>query len=204
MNKTLWNTVSIQIPEEMVDITKTGKVTIKKTLTKTANISRSQKTPAIKFMPSEDNQIHILNKGKVWDIEDLRKRTDKARALMKKNANKNIFEPAVKKMNPILEGKIIKRARELSAKKAKKLKTHYQYMSTLDKFRGLENSVLTQANGNLEKQKELINKYSNKIKELKSLLDEFHPDRTESHIFLYEPEYTGPSGFSKRKGGRKI
>ena len=59
-------------------------------------------------------------------------------------------------------------------------------MATLDKFRGLENSVITQANNDPEKQKEQINKYSHKIKELKSLLDEFHPDRAESHIFLYE------------------
>ena len=97
MSKTLWNTVSIQVPPQMVDITKSGKVSIKKTLTKTANISRSQKTPAIKFMPSDDNQIHILNKGKEWDIEELKKRTAKARSMIKKNANRNIFEPEVKK-----------------------------------------------------------------------------------------------------------
>ena len=35
-------------------------------------------------------------------------------------------------------------------------------MVTLDKFRGLENSVLTQANNDPEKRQELINKYSNK------------------------------------------
>ena len=119
----------------------------------------------------------------------------------------NIFEPAVKRMVNLnkFEGNIIKRARELGVvKKAKKLKTHYQYMSTLDKFRGLENSVLTQANNDPEKRQELINKYSNKIKELKTLLDDYHPDHElGKHDFLYEPEYTPPSGFSKRKAARR-
>ena len=30
MSKTLWNTISIQVPNQMVDITKIGKVSIKK------------------------------------------------------------------------------------------------------------------------------------------------------------------------------
>ena len=76
-------------------------------------------------------------------------------------------------------------------------------MSTLDKFRGLENSVLTQANNDPVKRQELIDKYANKIKELKTLLDDYHPDRAESHISLFEPEYkaptTGPIGRSRRK-----
>ena len=202
MSKTLWHTIQIKVPKEMVELTKSGKVSVKKTLTKTLNISRSNKSPAIKLIPSSDNKPHIVNDGKEWDVDVLKERMAKARAMRKKNANKNIFEPAVKRMVNLnkFEGNIIKRARELGAvKKAKKLKTHYQYMSTLDKFRGLENSVLTQANNDPVKRQELINKYSSKIKELKTLLDEYHPDRTESHIFLYEPEYTPPSGYSKRK-----
>ena len=43
MSKTLWKTVKIDVPREMVDITKNGKVTIKKTLTNTNNISKSNK-----------------------------------------------------------------------------------------------------------------------------------------------------------------
>jgi hypothetical protein len=204
MSKTLWHTIQIKVPKEMVELTKSGKVSVKKTLTKTLNISRSQKTPAIKLIPSDVNKPHIVNDGKEWDVNILKERMAKARAMRKINANKNIFEPAVKKMNPFLEGKIIKRAKELGVKKAKKLKTHYQYMSTLDKFRGLENSVLTQANNDPEKRQELINKYSNKINELKTLLDDYHPDHElGKHDFLYEPEYTPPSGFSKRKAARR-
>jgi len=33
-------------------------------LTKTYNISRSQKSSAIKFIPSDDNEHHIVNEGK--------------------------------------------------------------------------------------------------------------------------------------------
>ena len=43
MSKTLWHTIQIQVPKEMVELTKSGKVSVKKTLTKTLNISRSQK-----------------------------------------------------------------------------------------------------------------------------------------------------------------
>ncbi len=49
MSKTLWHTIQIQVPKEMVELTKSGKVSVKKTLTKTLNISRSQKTPAISY-----------------------------------------------------------------------------------------------------------------------------------------------------------
>ena len=34
MSKVLWHTMTIKVPSEMVEITKTGKVSIKKTLTK--------------------------------------------------------------------------------------------------------------------------------------------------------------------------
>ena len=122
MSKTLWHTIQIQVPREMVELTKSGKVSLKKTLTKTLNISRSQKTPAIKLIPSNDNKPHIVNDGKEWNVDVLKERMAKARAMRKKNANKNVFEPAVKKMNPILEGNIIKRARELGEAKKNKVK----------------------------------------------------------------------------------
>ena len=109
MSKTLWHTIQIQVPKEMVELTKSGKVSVKKTLTKTLNISRSQKTPAIKLIPSNDNKPHIVNDGKEWNIDALNERMAKARAMRKKNANKNIFESAIKKMNPLLQSKIVKK-----------------------------------------------------------------------------------------------
>jgi hypothetical protein len=117
MSKTLWHTIQIQVPKEMVELTKSGKVSVKKTLTKTLNISRSQKTPAIKLIPSNVNKPQIVNDGKEWNIDVLKERMAKARAMRKKNANKNVFEPEIKKMNPALETKIIKKSRELGEAK---------------------------------------------------------------------------------------
>jgi hypothetical protein len=33
MSKTLWHTIQIKVPKEMVELTKSGKIAIKKTLT---------------------------------------------------------------------------------------------------------------------------------------------------------------------------
>ena len=46
MSKTLWNTIKIEVPKEMVNITKKDKVTVKKSLTRTNNISKANKEPA--------------------------------------------------------------------------------------------------------------------------------------------------------------
>jgi len=43
MSKTLWHTITIKVPAKMVEMTKAGKVSIKKKLTKTLNISKSNK-----------------------------------------------------------------------------------------------------------------------------------------------------------------
>jgi len=120
MSKTLWHTIQIKVPKEMVELTKSGKVSVKKTLTKTLNISRSNKAPAIELIPSNDNKPHIVNDGKEWNIDVLKERMAKARAMRKKNTNKDVFESKVKKMNPIVKDKI-KRIRELvKVKKEKK------------------------------------------------------------------------------------
>ena len=43
MSKTLWHTIKLEVPKEMVNITKKDKVVVKKSLTKTNNISKSNK-----------------------------------------------------------------------------------------------------------------------------------------------------------------
>ena len=63
MNKKLWHTIEIKVPAEMVEFNKNGKVLIKKTLTKTFNISKFQKKPAIKLVPSDSNKVEIVNQG---------------------------------------------------------------------------------------------------------------------------------------------
>ena len=90
MSKTLWHTIQIKVPAEMVELTKTGKISVKKTLTKTFNISRSQKQPAIKLIPSHDNKAHIVNDGKEWNIDELKSRMAKAKQMQNKNKNTNI------------------------------------------------------------------------------------------------------------------
>jgi hypothetical protein len=133
MSKTLWHTIQIKVPKEMVELTKSGKVSVKKTLTKTLNISRSNKTPAIKLIPSNENKPQIVNDGKEWDVDILKERMAKARAMKKKNADRNIFEPKEKKMNPVLESKIIKRSRELGDQKKNEFRTKYANRFSLNR-----------------------------------------------------------------------
>ena len=62
-NRKLWHTIEIKIPAELVEYNNKGKVLIKKTLTKQFNISKFQKKPAIKLIPSESNKVEIVNQG---------------------------------------------------------------------------------------------------------------------------------------------
>ena len=90
MSKTLWNTIKIQVPEEMVNITKKDKITVKKSLTKTNNISKANKEPSIKIIPGNVNKPKIISDGKEWNIEELKIRMKKSKDLSKKNEGKNI------------------------------------------------------------------------------------------------------------------
>jgi hypothetical protein len=90
MSKTLWNTIKIEVPNEMVNITKKDKVTIKKSLTKTNNISKSNKEPSIKIIPGNVNKPKIISDGKEWNIEELKIRMKKSKDLSKKNEGKEL------------------------------------------------------------------------------------------------------------------
>ena len=113
--KTLWHTIQIKVPAEMIELTKTGKVSVKKTLTKTLNISKSQKKPAIKLIPANISEPEIVNTGKQWDIDELKSRMTKANQLAKNNKDKNIFEPKMKRYinSEKFEKAVGNRAREL-------------------------------------------------------------------------------------------
>ena len=52
MSKTLWHTIQIKVPAEMIELTKTGKVSVKKTLTKTFNISALGKVNQLPMYPA--------------------------------------------------------------------------------------------------------------------------------------------------------
>ncbi len=101
MSKTLWKTVKIDVPKEMVDITKNGKVTIKKTLTNTNNISKSNKEPSIILKAKDIDKPIIENSGKTYDVKDLKERVKKAKDMAKKNENKVYIKKS--KINPIIK-----------------------------------------------------------------------------------------------------
>ena len=85
MSKTLWHTIKLEVPKEMVNITKNDKVVVKKSLTKTNSISKSNKEPSIKIIPGDTNKPKIINDGKEWNIEELKLKMKKAKELGKKN-----------------------------------------------------------------------------------------------------------------------
>ena len=113
MSAVLWNTLTIKVPAEMVELTKTGKVSLRKTLTKVNNnISKSQGKPSIRLISADIKKPEIINEGKTWNIAELKETMKKAKELEKKNISKP------KPFNQKLEGKIIKRAKELVQQKA--------------------------------------------------------------------------------------
>jgi hypothetical protein len=67
----------------MVTYTPKGKVSVKKTLTKMNHISSSQKKPAIKIIPSPDNNVHVIE-GKQWDPNELQARLKRANEMAAK------------------------------------------------------------------------------------------------------------------------
>ena len=79
----------------MVNITKNDKVVVKKTLTKSNNISKSNKEPSIKIIPGDTNKAIIISDGKGWNIEDLKIRMKKSKDLGKKNEKEEFKKPNV-------------------------------------------------------------------------------------------------------------
>ena len=95
MSKTLWHTIKLEVPKEMVNITKNDKVVVKKSLTKTNNISKANKEPSIKIIPGDTNKPKIIDNGKEWNIEELKIKMKKAKELGKKNEGKEYKKPNV-------------------------------------------------------------------------------------------------------------
>ncbi len=56
MSKTLWHTIKIEVPKEMVNLTKKDKVVVKTSLSKTNNIRKSNKEPSFKIIPGDTNK----------------------------------------------------------------------------------------------------------------------------------------------------
>ncbi len=69
-------------------MTKNDKVDVKKSPTKTNNISKVNKEPSIKIIPGDNNKPKIKNDGKEWNIEELKLKMKKSKELGKKNEGK--------------------------------------------------------------------------------------------------------------------
>ena len=84
MSQTLWHTINIQIPDKMLNISKTGKVTIKKPLTKTGNLSKSNKEPSIIITTNHNiQQPQIINNGERVNEAEIRTQQLKLKAKAK-------------------------------------------------------------------------------------------------------------------------
>ena len=71
MSKTIWNSINIRIPDEMVFIGKNGKITIKPPLTKKGAISKKNKMPAIKLITANIPAPEIVSSGDKHNISDV-------------------------------------------------------------------------------------------------------------------------------------
>ena len=121
MSRTLWHTITIKVPSDMVELTKKGKISIKKTLTKTMNISKSQKQPSIKLVPTHSNKAEIVNQGKEWDVKELNESMVKANQLSEKNKDKDIFTINSHSKLKQFKKNVKERAIDLVEEKKKKL-----------------------------------------------------------------------------------
>ena len=119
--KTLWHTITIKVPSEMVELTKKGKISIKKTLTKTMNISKSQKQPSIKLVPTNANKPEIVNNGKEWNVKELNESMNTANKLSEKNKDKDIFTINSHSKLKRFKKNVKEHAQELVQEKEKKL-----------------------------------------------------------------------------------
>ena len=135
MSKTLWHTIKLEVPKEMVNITKNDKVVVKKSLTKTNNISKSNKEPSIKIIPGDTNKPKIINDGKEWNIEELKLKMKKAKDLGKKNEGKEYKKEMTKdKAANVITKEINARAKLNTADKYLKKKNKIDEITKNNKY----------------------------------------------------------------------
>jgi hypothetical protein len=120
-DKVLWNSIQIQVPDQMFNITKTGKLSIRNTLTNTKNPSKSEGFASLQLIPSNVKKPKIINKGKKYNYEELQERLTKAKELSLKNKNSDIFKkPANKEdISKKLKGYVINLQKNVSNKNQK-------------------------------------------------------------------------------------
>ena len=193
MSKTLWHTIKLEVPKEMVNITKNDKVVVKKSLTKTNNISKSNKEPSIKIIPGDTNKPKIISDGKEWNIEELKIKMKKAKELGKKNEGKEYKKVMTKdKAAKIITNEIKSRAKLNQAdsylKKKKKKEDFIEKINNysrnqleiiLKKIVGYKNDVDYFNSSNNKGATHTINleKYTNEdlIKQIQNLKENYKP-----------------------------
>ena len=215
MSKTLWHTITLEVPKTMVNITKNDKVVVKKTLTKTKNISKANKEPSIKIIPGDTNKPKIISDGKEWNIEELKLKMKKSKELGKKNEGKEYKKEMTKdKAAKIITNEINSRAKlnranmylQLKNKSLEELKLIFkrvmQYVAQVDYTSSTSTRNITGLDS-LSKDEliEKIIKLRSKKKNGK-LIPLGYFDVTVP--ILNGNEHYNGGGYSKRKGKNKI
>ena len=81
MSKTIWNSISIKVPDSMVSIGKNGKITIKPPLTKKGAISNKNKMPAIKLITANISAPEIVPSGDKHNTDEITTKPKRLKAV---------------------------------------------------------------------------------------------------------------------------
>ena len=185
MSKTLWHTIKLEVPKEMVNITKNDKVVVKKSLTKTNNISKANKEPSIKIIPGDTNKPKIISDGKEWNIEELKLKMKKAKELGKKNEGKEYKKPSMR-----LESNVgMVRGNKTANKYASHLKFITQFKKSFLESRN-RNGVKWVDILNMYSKNDLINWYNENIIKAKSINNKtIYKKKDKEKYFEQLPKY---------------
>ena len=105
MSKVLWHTINIQIPDTMINISKSGKLLIKSPLTKTGNLSKSNHESSIIVTTNHNiSKPRIISEGIEQDEAELRRRQNQL-GVIKKRLSKLPNKPKTTKAQFIAKAK---------------------------------------------------------------------------------------------------
>ena len=96
----LWHTLTIQVPKDMITFTPSGRVSVRPTLTKLHNLSKSQGKTAIRLMKSPDNKAHVITDGKTYTHQELKgnlRQVDLMESVNKRKVRSKVFAENAKK-----------------------------------------------------------------------------------------------------------
>jgi len=96
----LWHTLTIQVPKDMITFTPSGRVSVRPTLTKLHNLSKSQGKTAIRLVKSPDDKAHIVRDGKPYSHRELKgnlRHVDMMENINKRKVRSKVFATNSKK-----------------------------------------------------------------------------------------------------------